>query len=63
MTPAILSAGSTLEQAVALQKISSAPAKSLPTSDYSKSHEEHQYLDLIRTIISTGEHRPDRYRP
>ena len=26
-----------------------------------KSHEEHQYLDLIRRIISDGEHRPDRY--
>lgn len=23
-------------------------------------HEEHQYLNLIRNIISTGEHRPDR---
>ncbi|PGH00202.1 thymidylate synthase [Polytolypa hystricis UAMH7299] len=24
------------------------------------SHEEHQYLNLIRTIIASGEHRPDR---
>ena len=23
-------------------------------------HEEHQYLDLIRTILDHGEHRPDR---
>jgi len=23
-------------------------------------HEEHQYLDLIREILETGEHRPDR---
>ncbi|TKA75021.1 hypothetical protein B0A55_04806 [Friedmanniomyces simplex] len=23
-------------------------------------HEEHQYLDLIRLILTTGEHRPDR---
>lgn len=23
-------------------------------------HEEHQYLDLIRTILQNGEHRPDR---
>ena len=22
--------------------------------------EEHQYLDLIREILETGEHRPDR---
>lgn len=26
-------------------------------------HEEHQYLDLIREILETGEHRPDRYYP
>lgn len=25
-----------------------------------RQHEEYQYLDLIRTIIETGEHRPDR---
>lgn len=24
-------------------------------------HEEHQYLDLIREILETGEKRPDRY--
>ncbi|KIX02876.1 thymidylate synthase [Rhinocladiella mackenziei CBS 650.93] len=39
----------------------------LPTQDLSKPtsternlHEEHQYLDLIRDILSRGEHRPDR---
>lgn len=26
-------------------------------------HEEYQYLDLIREILETGEHRPDRYIP
>lgn len=26
-------------------------------------HEEHQYLDLIREILETGEYRPDRYSP
>ena len=25
------------------------------------SHEEHQYLNLIRNILDNGEHRPDRY--
>jgi thymidylate synthase len=25
------------------------------------SHEEYQYLDLIRDILEDGEHRPDRY--
>ena len=24
-------------------------------------HEEYQYLDLIRTVLQHGEHRPDRY--
>jgi hypothetical protein len=33
--------------------------KSQPVID---KHEEHQYLDLIREILETGEHRPDRYR-
>jgi thymidylate synthase len=32
--------------------------KSQPVID---KHEEHQYLDLIREILETGEHRPDRY--
>lgn len=33
-----------------------------PTSNSnSKKHEEYQYLDLIREILETGEHRPDRY--
>ncbi|KAA8570996.1 hypothetical protein MFRU_028g00400 [Monilinia fructicola] len=32
-----------------------------PTSNSnSKKHEEYQYLDLIREILETGEHRPDR---
>lgn len=25
-----------------------------------KRHEEYQYLDLVREIFDTGEHRPDR---
>lgn len=25
-----------------------------------KRHEEYQYLDLVREILETGEHRPDR---
>lgn len=31
------------------------------TSAPNGSHEEHQYLDLIRRILAEGEHRPDRY--
>lgn len=34
------------------------PEPSTAPSD--RSHEEYQYLDLIRRILETGEHRPDR---
>ena len=30
------------------------------TTPQNPSHEEHQYLNLIRQILATGEHRPDR---
>lgn len=33
----------------------------LPSQPIQKRHEEYQYLDLIREILETGEHRPDRY--
>jgi len=36
------------------------PSPSQITTPADPSHEEHQYLSLIRTILSTGEHRPDR---
>lgn len=32
----------------------------IPPAAKDKSHEEYQYLDLIREILETGEHRPDR---
>ncbi|TVY46070.1 Thymidylate synthase [Lachnellula occidentalis] len=31
-----------------------------PAPKSTNTHEEHQYLDLIREILDTGEHRPDR---
>ncbi|KKZ60025.1 thymidylate synthase [[Emmonsia] crescens] len=31
-----------------------------PSPPHNPSHEEHQYLNLIRSILETGEHRPDR---
>ncbi|KAK2760188.1 Thymidylate synthase [Arachnomyces sp. PD_36] len=34
--------------------------KPCPSIPHDPSHEEHQYLNLIRSILSTGEHRPDR---
>ncbi|KAE8350185.1 hypothetical protein BDV28DRAFT_159853 [Aspergillus coremiiformis] len=33
---------------------------STPNPPHNPNHEEHQYLNLIRTILTTGEHRPDR---
>lgn len=35
----------------------STPNQSTP---HDPTHEEHQYLNLIRSILTTGEHRPDR---
>ncbi|KAL2832420.1 hypothetical protein BDW59DRAFT_169325 [Aspergillus cavernicola] len=32
----------------------------IPTTPHNPAHEEHQYLNLIRQILSEGEHRPDR---
>ncbi|KAF2648863.1 thymidylate synthase [Lophiostoma macrostomum CBS 122681] len=37
-----------------------ATSKPTPSALSSPDHEEHQYLSLIREILSTGEHRPDR---
>jgi thymidylate synthase len=48
---------------VDLPNASVAEIKTEKSSDIQKSdvnHEEHQYLDLIREILETGEHRPDR---
>jgi thymidylate synthase len=33
---------------------------STPNPPHNPNHEEHQYLNLIRTILSSGEYRPDR---
>lgn len=35
-------------------------SSSKSTSTANPTHEEHQYLSLIREILTTGEHRPDR---
>jgi hypothetical protein len=43
--------------ALEIKKDISPPAK----SPGAPNHEEHQYLDLIRDILTNGEHRPDRY--
>jgi hypothetical protein len=56
MAPAL-----TEDVAVAVTEI---PTKTLPKSSTASSsekrHEEYQYLDLVREILETGEHRPDR---
>jgi thymidylate synthase len=45
------------------EPIAQPPSKVLEAAPLPSSldkHEEHQYLDLIREILETGEHRPDR---
>jgi thymidylate synthase len=41
-------------------QVSLAPGANSTPNDQRKPHEEYQYLDLIRNILRTGEHRPDR---
>lgn len=45
-------------------KVNNSSPASSPSPEPSKAsdphHEEHQYLSLLRSILSTGEHRPDR---
>ncbi|KAJ9655053.1 Thymidylate synthase [Neophaeococcomyces mojaviensis] len=36
------------------------PASSNTIESHNSTHEEHQYLNLIRSILAEGEHRPDR---
>lgn len=57
------SVGFIKENAKALQSGStdqSATTRDQVPSTKNTAHEEHQYLDLIRDILSHGEHRPDR---
>jgi thymidylate synthase len=45
---------------VALAPLSLKKTEITNASSKSSTHEEYQYLDLIREILETGEHRPDR---
>lgn len=51
-------APSVLETESIAQVSSSKAELAAPPKD--TTHEEYQYLDLIREILDTGEHRPDR---
>jgi thymidylate synthase len=51
MAPAVADAVASLAPEAAVAQ--SGPA-------VSRSHEEYQYLDLVREILDNGEHRPDR---
>ncbi len=46
-----------------LVKIAEPEALPPPTDSGEGNKEEDQYLDLVREILETGEHRPDRYLP
>jgi len=41
-------------------QVTSKDFETAPVATSVDQHEEHQYLDLIREILETGEHRPDR---
>jgi thymidylate synthase len=41
-------------------QVASKGFETAPVATSVDQHEEHQYLDLIREILETGEHRPDR---
>jgi thymidylate synthase len=49
-------APSAIDTVQATTHVASAKSDTIPT----KPHEEHQYLSLIREILASGEHRPDR---
>ncbi|KAK2787311.1 Thymidylate synthase [Emmonsiellopsis sp. PD_33] len=55
-----LTASQTPQPNDALNTPTPATASPSPSPPHNPSHEEHQYLNLTRTIITTGEHRPDR---
>jgi thymidylate synthase len=45
---------------VSLKQIEVATPVKVTTPAKDSTHEEYQYLDLIREILDNGEHRPDR---
>lgn len=57
MTPGTIEIGPASGPDVTLVENKSSPRSKSPAAS---SHEEHQYLDLIRDILAHGEHRPDR---
>lgn len=56
MSPLVMETASTTE-------VGGIPQELNPTNGCTAdpSHEEHQYLNLIREILAYGEHRPDRF--
>lgn len=64
MSPSLEEELATLPHESSSKKEITEPSQSQPLhptcSSTSKKHEEYQYLDLIREILETGEHRPDR---
>ncbi|THV54483.1 hypothetical protein BGAL_0025g00030 [Botrytis galanthina] len=60
MSPSLEEELSTLPREILATKESTEPKSSPNSTSTPKKHEEYQYLDLIREILETGEHRPDR---
>jgi thymidylate synthase len=48
------------EPAVVVAPVSVKQTDTIAAQPVTGKHEEYQYLDLIREILETGEHRPDR---
>ena len=59
MAPSITEAEPVLQVPLKKPEIETKAETETPLKDIN--HEEHQYLDLIREILETGEHRPDRF--
>ncbi|TGO68572.1 hypothetical protein BOTNAR_0023g00530 [Botryotinia narcissicola] len=60
MSPSLEEELSTLPREIPATKESTEPKSTPNSTSTPKKHEEYQYLDLIREILETGEHRPDR---
>ncbi|KAF7945803.1 uncharacterized protein EAE97_004841 [Botrytis byssoidea] len=60
MSPSLEEELSTLPREIPATKESTETKSSSNSTSTPKKHEEYQYLDLIREILETGEHRPDR---
>ncbi|KAB8349733.1 hypothetical protein FH972_023748 [Carpinus fangiana] len=60
MAPGTIEVGPASGPDVTLTPQAKSVAPPVPQDAHDPAHEEHQYLNLIRDILDSGEHRPDR---